>query len=29
MVDTIASIFVASLFIVFILNLIQEWKKRF
>lgn len=29
MVDIIASIVVALLFIIFILNLIQEWRKRF
>lgn len=29
MVNIIASIFIALLFIVFILNLIQEWRKRF
>jgi hypothetical protein len=29
MINIIASIFVALLFIIFILNLIQEWRKRF
>lgn len=29
MINIIASIFIALLFIVFILNLIQEWRKRF
>ena len=29
MINIIASVFIAFLFIVFILNLIQEWRKRF